>query len=68
MRIGKSVVPVYWSEKERCLVIKLGSAGTNFGHVQDIETRNDFGTYGYSTLPKVGTLEIEVSAGIFKPE
>jgi hypothetical protein len=38
MKLGTNTVPVYWSEKGNCKVIKVGVLGDNFGDVQNIET------------------------------
>lgn len=61
MKIGKNTVPVYWSEKGNCNVIKVGVLGDNYGEVQNIETLEIFRTYGYNLMPKVGLMKLNVT-------
>lgn len=40
-------------------VIKIGKAGDNFGYVQDIQTLEEFATYGYNILPVTGEIKLK---------
>lgn len=61
MKLGTNTVPVYWSEKGNCKVIKVGVLGDNFGDVQNIETLEIFSTYGYQLMPKVDEIKLHIT-------
>lgn len=61
MKLGNHKIPLYWNSDKNCEVIKVASCGDNFGYVQNIQTLEEFKTYGYNTMPKVGDIEVCVS-------
>lgn len=67
MEVGaKRIVTVYLVKGKK--VITCYSAGDNYGYVEDIETGERFGTYGYRRLTRVGKVEIITSFGQYFPD
>lgn len=61
MRLGETTMSVYWSKVNSCKVIKTGACGDNVGYVQNIQSLEEFKTYGYNSMEKVGDIDVCVS-------
>lgn len=57
---GTKNVSTYWAASsirgKYVLVIKEGRCGDNFGYIRDIETGDEWRTYGYDNLEFAGTV------------